>query len=149
MPKDADFNCGVNDGRTDVEQYADSTKGANGAVDFWGNVWEWTSTARSASDGATLLGVKGGSWSSARTNCRTEYRKEARNAAERYEDVGFRVVQVLGGNEPKQMIVIAYYDINGTLTEVSIRGIPDFISGEVYNLSDDTNNVKCRVYILK
>lgn len=36
MPKDADFNCGVNDGRTPVEEYADVTRGAHGAVDFWG-----------------------------------------------------------------------------------------------------------------
>ncbi len=35
MPKDADFNCGVNDGRTPVEQYADVTRGAHGAIDFW------------------------------------------------------------------------------------------------------------------
>ena len=47
MPKDADFNCGVNDGRTSVEEYAKVTRGAHGAVDFWGNVWEWTTTVRS------------------------------------------------------------------------------------------------------
>ena len=38
MPKDADFNCGVNDGRTSAEEYAKVTRGAHGAVDFWGNV---------------------------------------------------------------------------------------------------------------
>ena len=54
MPKDADFNCGVNDGRTSVEEYAKVTRGAHGAVDFWGNVWEWTTTVRSDS----TLGVK-------------------------------------------------------------------------------------------
>ena len=57
MPKDADFNCGIGDGRTPVEQYADVTRGAHGAVDFWGNVWEWTSTVRSESDGTTVLAV--------------------------------------------------------------------------------------------
>ena len=46
MPKDADFNCSVNNGRTPVEKYASITRGAHGAVDFWGNVWEWTSTVR-------------------------------------------------------------------------------------------------------
>ena len=107
MPKDADFNCGVNDGRTPVEQYADVTRGAHGAVDFWGNVWEWTSTVRSQADGVTILGVKGGSWSSDRTDCRTEYREEGRDASSGYEDVGFRVIQVLNGQEPTQMAEIA------------------------------------------
>lgn len=98
MPKDADFNCGVNNGRVSVEQYAGVTRGAHGAVDFWGNVWEWTSTER---DNGTM-GVKGGSWKSARTDCRTEYRKEGRNGAQSYDDVGFRVIQVKGGVEPAQ-----------------------------------------------
>ncbi len=90
MPKDADFNCGVNDGRTPVEEYADATRGAHGAVDFWGNVWEWTSTVRSEADGGAVLGVKGGSWESERTDCRTEHREEGRDASEGYDDVGFR-----------------------------------------------------------
>lgn len=60
MPKDADFNCGVNDGRTPVEQYAKVTRGAHGAVNFWGNVWEWTSTERSRNGETVTLGVKGG-----------------------------------------------------------------------------------------
>ena len=107
MPKDADFNCGVNDGRTPVNQYADSTRGAHGAVDFWGNVWEWTTTERPSSDGSTQLGVKGGSWESERTDCRTEYRKEGREASCGYEDVGFRVIQVLNGEEPEQKVELA------------------------------------------
>ena len=78
MPKDADFNCGINDGRTPVEQYAEVTRGAHGAVDFWGNVWEWTSTERTGADDTTILGVKGGSWKSARTDCRSEYRVDWR-----------------------------------------------------------------------
>ncbi len=110
MPKDADFNCGVNDGRTPVEAYADVTRGAHGAVDFWGNVWEWTSTVRSSADGVDLLAVKGGAWDSARTDCRTEYRGEARAQNAGYEDVGFRVVQVLGGEEPQQKVELATLD---------------------------------------
>lgn len=103
MPKDADVNCGVNDGRTSVEEYADVTRGAHGAVDFWGNVWEWTSTVRTDDE----LGVKGGSWKSARTDCRTEHRKESRAATGAYDDVGFRVIQVLNGEEPEQKVELA------------------------------------------
>lgn len=110
MPKDADFNCGVNDGRTPVEQYAKATRGAHGAVDFWGNVWEWTSTMRSVSGDTTILGVKGGSWESARTDCRSEYRNEGRESDIGYEDVGFRVIQVLNGEEPEQKVELATLD---------------------------------------
>ena len=102
MPKDADFNCGINDGRTPVEQYA-ATRGAHGAIDFWGNVWEWTSTAK---DDSGDMAVKGGSWNSDRTDCRTEYRGESRAASEGYDDVGFRVIQVLNKTETEQRINI-------------------------------------------
>lgn len=98
MPKDAEFNCGVNDGRTPVDAYDGITRGAHGAIDFWGNVWEWTSTERSDA----TLAVKGGSWKSERTDCRTEYGKESREISAGYEDVGFRTIQVLNGEEPEQ-----------------------------------------------
>lgn len=107
MPKDAEFNSGVNNGRTPVDQYEGITRGAHGAIDFWGNVWEWTSTVRSDNGGITTLGVKGGSWASAKTDCRTEHRKEGRDAALGYEDVGFRVIQVLNGQEPEQKVELA------------------------------------------
>ena len=107
MPKDADFNCGVKDGRTSVEKYAEVTRGAHGAVDFWGNVWEWTSTVRESASNDVILGVKGGSWASARTDCRTEHRKEGRKASLGYEDVGFRVIKVLYGEEPEQKVELA------------------------------------------
>ena len=121
MPKDADFNCGVNDGRTSVEEYAKVTRGAHGAVDFWGNVWEWTSTVREDSK----LGVKGGAWNSKRTDCRTEYRKEGRDSAHGYEDVGFRVIQVKNGEESEQKVELA------TLTSPIVSAIstaPDSIT---------------------
>lgn len=110
MPKDADFNCGINDGRTPVEEYADVTRGAHGAVDFWGNVWEWTSTVRSEADSTTALGVKGGSWESERTDCRTEYREEGRDASKGYDDVGFRVIQVKNGEEPEKAVALTTLD---------------------------------------
>lgn len=99
MPKDADFNCGVNDGRTSVYQYENVTRGAHGAIDFWGNVWEWTSAVRSNSGNDIMYEVKGGAWNSDRTDCRTEYHGEIRTASQAYEDVGFRVIKVLEGKE--------------------------------------------------
>lgn len=127
MPKDADFNCGVNDGRTPVEEYADVTRGAHGAVDFWGNVWEWTSTVRSESGGSTILGVKGGSWESERTDCRTEYREEGRDASMGYEDVGFRVIQVRNGEEPEQAVALTMLEaptvwVTSVSTALPFRG---------------------------
>ena len=122
MPKDADFNCGVNDGRTSVEEYAKVTRGAHGAVDFWGNVWEWTTTLRA--DGT--LGVKGGAWDSARTDCRTEYRKEGRDASQGYEDVGFRVIQILNGEEPEQKVELATLASPAMVSAVSTT--PDSIT---------------------
>lgn len=99
MPKDADFNCGVNDGRTSVYQFENVTRGAHGAIDFWGNVWEWTSAVRSNSGNDIMYEVKGGAWNSARTDCRTEYHDEIRAASQAYEDVGFRVIKVVDGKE--------------------------------------------------
>ncbi len=116
MPKDADFNCGANDGKTSVYEYADVTRGAHGAIDFWGNVWEWTSTPRDTADNS--YGVKGGSWNSDRTDCRTEYREESRDGAQGYEDVGFRVIKVENGIEPEQTVQLATLS-NPTVTATS------------------------------
>ncbi len=101
MPKDADFNCGINNGRTSVFEYSDTTRGAHGAIDFWGNVWEWTSSSK---DSDNLLEVKGGAYNTTRNECRTEYHNESRNKNESYEDVGFRVIQVKNGIEPELKI---------------------------------------------
>ena len=87
MPKDADFNCGEHDGTTPVGTYA-KTLSACGAVDMWGNVWEWTSTAV-----GSRRAVKGGAWDSRRTECRTEARGVGRDPERGYSNVGFRVVR--------------------------------------------------------
>ena len=90
MPKDADFNCGENEGTTPVDAYA-QTRSACGAIDMWGNCWEWTSTP--VSDDKSTMSVKGGSWNSRRTDCRTEQKGIGRNASHGADDVTFRVIR--------------------------------------------------------
>lgn len=89
MPKDADMNCAENQGLRPVTSYA-KTLSASGAVDMWGNVWEWTSTVKNAQ---TQHAVKGGAWNTPRTQCRTENRAESRDAQKSYGDVGFRLIR--------------------------------------------------------
>ena len=97
MPKDAEFNCRVEDDTTPVDKY-ENTKGASGAIDFWGNCWEWTSTRIIAQTGREkgmeVNEIKGGSWYAPRTSCRTENRGEGRNPNYEYKTVGFRIVKV-------------------------------------------------------
>lgn len=93
MPKDADFNCGEHDGTTPVNAYAKTTA-ACGAVDMWGNCWEWTSSEIANQGGASrVMAVKGGAWNSPRTSCRTEQRSEGRAVGTGYDTVGFRIVR--------------------------------------------------------
>ena len=87
MPKDADFNCGENEGTTPVNAYA-KTLSACGAVDMWGNVWEWTATSVGGRQA-----VKGGAWDSRRTECRTEARGVGRDPKQGYANVGFRIIR--------------------------------------------------------
>lgn len=150
MPKDADFNCGIYDGRTPVDEYADVTRGAHGAVDFWGNVWEWTSTVRSDTDGVCTLGVKGGSWCSDRTDCRTEYRLEGRISTDGYEDVGFRVIQVLNGEEPEQKVELATLDApvvhadrfpDGSVV-ISWTPVENALEYQIFEYSENTSLVR-------
>ncbi len=146
MPKDADFNCGINGGRTPVTEYASVTRGAHGAVDFWGNVWEWTSEEREYS----LFGVKGGSYKSERTECRTEYRKEARSAGGAYDDVGFRVIMVKDKKEPGSGVNITALDAPSatavsntpesiTLSWNSVEGAKEY---QVFEYFENTGFVK-------
>lgn len=87
MPKDADFNAGENSGLTPVNTFS-KTISASGAIDMWGNAWEWTSTSRGSGKA-----VKGGAWNSQRTACRTEDRTESRNPGMAYDNVGFRIIR--------------------------------------------------------
>ena len=116
MPKDADFNAGnINQGRVSVFQYDNITRGAHGAIDFWGNVWEWTSTTTESS----FVKVKGGSWKSDRTDCRTENRKEYRDPLNSYDDVGFRSIQILNGIEPESKVEVATLTPPALIAEIT------------------------------
>ncbi len=88
MPKDADFNVEEDRTLTDVFKYSQTT-GASGGLDFWGNVWEWTSTRN---DDGTML-VKGGAFDSKRMDCRSENNEQSRDPKKRYANVGFRLVR--------------------------------------------------------
>ena len=96
MPKDADMNCDGGKGTTPVDTYK-QTLSASGAIDMWGNVWEWTSSKITATNGTEkgqkVNAVKGGSWYSHRTSCRTEYRGEGRKPELSFNTVGFRIVR--------------------------------------------------------
>lgn len=96
MPKDADFNCGGKNGTSPVDAYT-RTLAACGAIDMWGNCWEWTSTKIATSQGMkggkAVMAVKGGSWRSPRMSCRTERKGEGRESSADFGDVGFRVVR--------------------------------------------------------
>ncbi len=91
MPKDADFNSGEDKKLTPVTKYS-NTISASGSIDMWGNVWEWTSTAREEKSGKNFMAVKGGAYDSPRTSCRTENRSESRQENSGYGNVGFRVI---------------------------------------------------------
>ena len=89
MPKDADFNAEDAKRIVDVGTYP-QTPGACGGLDFWGNIWEWTST-ESNDKGSNY--VKGGAFDSKRTECRTESLAETRKITGRFANVGFRLVR--------------------------------------------------------
>ena len=82
---------------TPVDAYPE-TKSACGALDMWGNCWEWTSTEIVAKNGAergkTVNAIKGGSWYANRNSCFTSFRGEGRRPSGCYNTVGFRVVAV-------------------------------------------------------
>lgn len=151
MSKDADFNAGnINSGRVSVFEYDNITRGAHGAIDFWGNLWEWTTTTNDN----TNLKVKGGSWKSDRTDCRTENRKENRNKLLDYDDVGFRTIQILNSNELEKKFELGnletpnltaeIYGTNSVMLDWSRND--KAVNYQVYNMMRVIKYLKCLIY---
>lgn len=150
MPKDADFNAGnIYTSRVSVFKYDNITRGAHGAIDFWGNVWEWTA---SNPKGSSNFKVKGGSWKSERTDCRTENRKENRDPNQAYDDVGFRVIKILNGQEPEKNVDLASLEspnltgeING-INSVNLKWnkINEAVNYQVFEFNVTDNNFKMK-----
>ncbi len=144
MPKDADFNCDLYDHLTSVYEYEDVTRGAHGAIDFWGNVWEMTSTITSSNED-TLIRVKGGAYNTTRNECRTEYHDESRSVSSYFKDLGFRVIQVKDGIEPSQKadlytldIPNNYYYIKDNSTYLYWDNIEEAYEYQVFAYDEDT-----------
>lgn len=61
-----------------------------------GNVWEWTSSQITATNGAekgqTVYAVKGGSWYANPNSCKITMSGEGRRPNMEYNTVGFRVI---------------------------------------------------------
>lgn len=86
---------------TPVNQYP-TGKSPFGVYDMSGNVWEWTSSQITATNGAekgqTVYAIKGGSWYANANSCRIAMRGEGRRPNIGYNTVGFRVVAVNKSN---------------------------------------------------
>ena len=85
---------------TPVNQYPNG-KSPFGVYDMSGNVWEWTSsqitTTNGAEKGQTVYAVKGGSWYANPNSCKITMSGEGRRPNTGYNTVGFRVVAVKKG----------------------------------------------------
>ncbi len=67
-----------------------------GVFDMAGNLWDWTCSKITASNGAErgkkCNAIRGGSWYANASSCKTNYRGEGRRPAGAYSTVGFRLV---------------------------------------------------------
>ena len=80
---------------TPVDKYQEG-KSPFGVYDMSGNVWEWTSSIITATNGAergkTVNAIKGGSWYANANSCKIKMSGEGRNPNLVYNTVGFRIV---------------------------------------------------------
>lgn len=93
MPKDVKMNCtGVNGeistSLCSVYEYQETSIGACGMIDCYGNAWEWTSTEINK-----LNEIKGGCFSSSRDEARMENRKSFADPSIKQDTIGFRIIK--------------------------------------------------------
>ena len=77
--------------------------------DMSGNVWEWTSSLITATNGAekgqNVYAIKGGSWYANPSSCKISMQGEGRRPNTGYNTVGFRVVAFSKGEDYNANVV--------------------------------------------
>ena len=124
---------------TPVSQYPNG-KSAFGVYDMSGNVWEWTNTQITATNGAekgqSVYAIKGGSWYANPSSCKITMSGEGRRPNTGYNTVGFRVVAVKAGTVTEDDIQTS------TVKEIPQKANPNKFTKE--KPSSNTKNGKVK-----